>query len=127
MRSAARRDNGELASAALRTGGVDVPPAATPPAAGRASARSPEGFYGWRIVGASSAALVLTAPGQTAGVSALIDPMLADLSISRTGLSTAYLVGTLTGAATMPLVGRALDTYGIRRTMASSAPCSAPS
>lgn len=85
----------------------------------RSSARSPEGFYGWRIVAASSAAVVLTAPGQTAAVSAFVNPMLAELGLSRTVLSTAYLVGTLTGAAAMPLVGRALDTYGVRRTMAA--------
>ena len=38
--------------------------------------------------------------------------------MARTALSTAHLVGTLTGAAAMPLVGRALGTYGVRRTMA---------
>ncbi len=101
--------------------------AAQPPAPGpvnafgrprRMPARSPEGFYGWRIVAASSAAVVLTAPGQTAGVSAFVDPMLAELQLSRTALTTAYLIGTLTGAAAMPAVGRALDRYGVRRTMA---------
>jgi hypothetical protein len=84
----------------------------------RAVARSPEGFYGWRIVAASSLAIVLTAPGQTAGVSAFVDPMLDELALSRTALSTAYLIGTLTGAAAMPFVGRALDRYGVRLTMA---------
>lgn len=63
--------------------------------------------------------MALTAPGQTAAVSAFVDPMLAELGMSRTALSTAYLVGTLTGAAAMPLVGRALDTYGVRGTMAA--------
>lgn len=67
---------------------------------------------------ASSLAVVLTAPGQTAAVSVFIEPMLAGLELSRTALSTAYLVGTLTGAAAMPAVGRALDRYGVRRTMA---------
>jgi MFS family permease len=84
----------------------------------RGGGRSPEGFYGWHVVAASSAALVLTAPGQTAAVSAFVDPMLADLGMSRTALSSAYLVGTLTGALAMPLVGRALDVHGVRRTMA---------
>ncbi|MEX2290511.1 MAG: MFS transporter [Mycobacteriales bacterium] len=101
----------EAAGIALPVGG----PAAT---RRHRSARSPDGFYGWRIVAASSAAVVLTAPGQTAAVSAFIEPMLGDLGLSRTALSTAYLIGTLTGAAAMPAVGRALDRYGIRRTMA---------
>lgn len=83
-----------------------------------ARARSPEAFYGWRIVAASGAAVVLTAPGQTAAVSAFVDPMIAELDVSRSALATAYLVGTLTGAAAMPMVGRALDRYGVRRVMA---------
>jgi MFS family permease len=92
--------------------------AAVPAAVRRPGPRSPEGFYGWRIVAASSAAVVLTAPGQTAAVSAFIESMLGELGLSRMALSTAYLVGTLTGAAAMPAVGRALDRYGVRRTMA---------
>jgi hypothetical protein len=77
-----------------------------PAAVRRPGPRSPEGFYGWRIVAASSAAVVLTAPGQTAAVSAFIESMLGELGLSRMALSTAYLVGTLTGAAAMPAVGR---------------------
>ncbi|MCE6995503.1 MFS transporter [Saccharothrix sp. S26] len=44
-----------------------------------------------------------------------IDPVIADLGISRSAVSTAYLVGTLTGALAMPLVGRTLDRFGARR------------
>jgi MFS family permease len=61
---------------------------------------------------------MLTAPGQTAAVSAFIEPMLSELGLSRTALSGAYLIGTLTGAAAMPVVGTALDRFGVRRTMA---------
>jgi MFS family permease len=100
--------------AAPEAGGIAVPASTL---RGR-DARSPEGFYGWRIVAASSVAVVLTAPGQTAAVSAFIEPMLGELGLSRTALSTAYLIGTLTGAAAMPLIGRALDRFGVRRTMA---------
>ncbi|MGH3647467.1 MAG: MFS transporter [Micromonosporaceae bacterium] len=75
---------------------------------------------GWRpgsgwVMGAATAMLALTAPGQTAGVSTLIDPMIAELGVTRSLVSTAYLVGTLTGALALPLVGRALDWYGLRR------------
>lgn len=104
--------------AAAETAGANVPVGRPDDVRGRRPARSPDGFYGWRIVAASSAAVVLTAPGQTAAVSAFIEPMLGDLGLSRTALSTAYLVGTLTGAAAMPAVGRALDRFGVRRTMA---------
>ncbi|MBB1259365.1 MFS transporter [Streptomyces sp. OF8] len=61
--------------------------------------------------------MAMTAPGQTAGVSVLLDPMIEDLGIGRTQVSTAYLVGTLCGASAMPFVGRAVDRYGPRRVM----------
>jgi MFS family permease len=81
------------------------------------AATRPEGFYGWHIVAYAAIALAATAPGQTAAVSAFIDPMIRDLGVSREQISTAYLVGTLTGALAMPLVGRAIDRFGIRRSM----------
>ncbi len=80
-------------------------------------ARSPSGFYGWHVVAASAVALTMTAPGQTAAVSAFIDPMIGDLGVSRSAISAAYLVGTLTGAVALPFVGQALDRYGARRSM----------
>ncbi|WP_207782239.1 hypothetical protein [Phytoactinopolyspora limicola] len=83
------------------------------------TSRSPTGFYGWHIVVYSTLALAATGPGQTAGVSVFIDPLIADLGISRSAISTAYLIGTLAGAVAMPWIGRALDRYGIRRTMAT--------
>jgi MFS family permease len=58
-----------------------------------------------------------TAPGQTIGVSAFIDPMIEDLNISRSAISTAYLVGTLTGAAALPAIGRWIDRVGVRHSM----------
>jgi MFS family permease len=83
-----------------------------------AAARTPGGFYGWRIVGYGCLALAATGPGQTAGVSLFVDPLIRDLGISRSAVSTAYLIGTLTGALALPWIGRALDRYGVRRTMA---------
>lgn len=82
-----------------------------------AAAAAPGGFYGWRIVGLAALTLGLTAPGQTPGVSVFIDPMLAALDLSRSQLSTGYLVGTLTGAATMPWFGSLLDRRGLRWTV----------
>ncbi|MGP4030122.1 MFS transporter [Actinomadura sp. 3N407] len=58
--------------------------------------------------------LALTGPGQTAGLSVFTEPLIEDLDISRTRLSGAYLAATLTGAALLPLVGRALDRFGVR-------------
>lgn len=70
-----------------------------------------------RVVATGSLALAFTAPGQTAGLSVLIDPIIEELQVGRSAVSTAYLIGTLTGAFAMPAVGRAIDRYGPRRIM----------
>ncbi len=81
----------------------------------RPGARQPGGFYGWHVTGFAAVLLMATAPGQTAGVSAFIDPMIADLGVDRTTLSTAYLIGTLTGALVVPRIGGLIDKWGVRR------------
>jgi MFS family permease len=70
------------------------------------------------MVGWSALMVAATAPGQTAAVSVFIDPMISELGISRSAISTAYLIGTLTGALAMPFIGRMLDRFGVRRVMA---------
>jgi MFS family permease len=94
-----------------------VTPTLPPPADadGGAATRTP--FLGWRIAAYASIVVAMTAPGQTAGVSPFIDPVMAELGLSRSAVSTAYLIGTLTGAAAMPLVGRLVDRYGSRAAM----------
>ncbi|UOE21986.1 MFS transporter [Thermobifida halotolerans] len=62
--------------------------------------------------------LALSGPGQTAGISILIDHFIADLDISRSAVSTAYLVGTLSGALALPWLGRAVDRFGVRPVLA---------
>jgi hypothetical protein len=63
-------------------------------------------------------ALGMSGPGQTAGVSVFVDPMMTSLDLTRSQVSTAYLVGTLGGALAMPRVGRLIDDRGARLTMA---------
>ena len=82
----------------------------TPP---RATTR----FSGWRIVVVAAIALGMTGPGQTVGVSVFIDPMIDALGLSRTQVSSAYLLGTLGGALAMQRVGRLIDTRGTRFAM----------
>ncbi|MGI9597307.1 MAG: MFS transporter [Acidimicrobiales bacterium] len=79
-----------------------------------AGEREGGGFLGWRILAVAVATAILTGPGQTIGVSVFIDPMVAALGVSRSAVSTAYLIGTLTGASAMPLFGRFVDRRGIR-------------
>ena len=75
-------------------------------------------FSGWRIVVAAAVGLGMTGPGQTVGVSVFIDPMIETLALSRSQVSTAYLIGTLAGALALPTAGRFLDARGSRVTMA---------
>ncbi|WP_051196455.1 MFS transporter [Jonesia quinghaiensis] len=77
----------------------------------------PGGFYGWHMVVYASIALAATGPGQTVGVSLFIDPLIADLGVSRSSISTAYMLGTLAGAFALPWIGRGIDRFGIRRSM----------
>ena len=75
-------------------------------------------FYGWRIAVFAALGLALTAPGQTVGVSVFVDELIPALDLTRSEVSTAYLIGTLTGALAMPFVGRWIDRYGVRLVMA---------
>lgn len=72
---------------------------------------------GWAMAVVAALVMCATAPGQTAGVSVFIGPMVEDLGIPRAHISTAYLVGTLFGAAVLPLIGRWVDRVGVRRAM----------
>ena len=71
-------------------------------------------FYGWRIVGFATITAALTGPGQTVGVSVFIDHIIEDLALTRSQVSTAYLIGTMLGALTLPQVGRWIDRVGVR-------------
>jgi MFS family permease len=57
---------------------------------------------------------LLTAPGQSAGVSVFVDRFVDDLHLTRSGVSAAYLIGTLSGAMCLPLAGRLIDRHGVR-------------
>ncbi len=74
-------------------------------------------FRGWWIVLWCTIARALTAPGQTIGVSAFTDDLIDGLDVSRPAISTAYLIGTLTGAVALPAIGRWVDRVGIRHSM----------
>lgn len=71
-------------------------------------------FYGWFIVLAGTLGVMMTMPGQTTGVSIFIDHLIHDLGLTRSGVSTLYLLGTLGGSLVLPLVGRFVDRRGPR-------------
>ncbi|GAB3454161.1 MFS transporter [Streptomonospora sediminis] len=94
-------------------------PAGTNPATGDGgSARTARPAVAVALCGA---VLALSGPGQTAGMSVLIDHFIADLDVSRSAVSTAYLIGTLCGALALPWIGRAVDRFGVRPVLAAVA------
>ncbi len=74
-------------------------------------------FFGWRMVALAAVTGALTGPGQTIGVSVFIDHFIADLGITRSGVSMAYLIGTLGAALVLPMIGNRIDRVGVRRAM----------
>jgi MFS family permease len=72
--------------------------------------------YGWIILAAGAFGSFMTLPGQTAGVSVFLDPITAELGVSRTWASAAYAAGTLAGILPAPLIGRWIDRRGPRLT-----------
>ena len=71
-------------------------------------------YYGWWVVLAGTLGAMMTFPGQTAGVSVFLDPIIADLGLTRSGVSALYLGGTLIGSLTLPFSGRFIDRRGPR-------------
>lgn len=71
-------------------------------------------FYGWIILGAGILGTLASIPGQTVGVSVFTDFLLEVHDISRSGISLAYLVGTVGSALMLPVAGRAYDRFGAR-------------
>lgn len=69
----------------------------------------------WGVVTAGALISAATAPGQTAGLSPLTDPLIRELGITRTDISFSYLLGTLAGAIALPFIGRGIDRWGARR------------
>ncbi len=86
----------------------------TPPTA---PGKIPDPFRGPVIAAGCTVALVATAPGQTVVVSQFNDSFTSSLGLTATTLSTAYLIGTVTAAMPLTLVGSVADRFGPRRVM----------
>ncbi|MGB3613463.1 MAG: MFS transporter, partial [Elainellaceae cyanobacterium] len=71
-------------------------------------------FYGWVILGVTTLGVVMSIPGQTAGVSVFTDYLIAATGLSRFTLSIAYLIGTLTSGLLLPFGGLFIDRFGAR-------------
>ncbi len=71
-------------------------------------------FYGWFIIFIGAVGLLMSAPGQTIGVSTFTDSLIESLGISRNQLSLAYLFGTIISSFFLTRVGRMFDKHGAR-------------
>jgi MFS family permease len=71
-------------------------------------------YYGWVILVVSTIGLVMSAPGQTIGVSVFTEDLLEATGLSRVEFSNAYLVGTLASGLLLPYAGTLIDRLGVR-------------
>lgn len=78
-------------------------------------------FYGWYIIGLGTLGVLMSAPGQTIGVSAFTDYLLDALHLTRDQLSTAYMLGTISSSFLLTYAGRMYDKHGARLVAAISA------
>ncbi len=70
--------------------------------------------YSWVVLAAATVTMMMTLPGQTAGVSVFLDPIIEDMGLTRSTVSLLYTVGTLLGSLSLPFVGRFIDRRGPR-------------
>ena len=76
-------------------------------------AKSPV-FYGWIIVFWGTIGVIMSAPGQTTGISTFTDHLIDAFGLSRNQLSTAYLIGTIASSFFITGAGRLYDRIGSR-------------
>ena len=77
-------------------------------------------FYGWVILFAATIGVLVSAPGQTMGVSTFTDYLIDAIGINRNQISTAYMIGTIVSSFVLTWAGRQYDKYGARWTAMSA-------
>ena len=80
-------------------------------------------YYGWIIWIASALGILCTIPGQTIGIAAFTDSLITALSISRTELSLAYLIGTIISSFYLTWAGKWFDILGARIMISTASIC----
>ncbi|MCG8684029.1 MAG: MFS transporter, partial [Desulfobacterales bacterium] len=71
-------------------------------------------FYGWVIVVAATIGTIASVPGQTIGVGVFTDDLVLALTLSRTELTLAYMLGTIASSFLLPFAGALTDRWGTR-------------
>jgi MFS transporter, OFA family, oxalate/formate antiporter len=73
-------------------------------------------FYGYIIIFSGTIGVLMSAPGQTIGISVFTDFLIDALKIPRESLSLAYLIGTLSSSFLLTRAGKFFDRFGARLT-----------
>ena len=77
-------------------------------------------FYGWAVLAVSTLGQLMSIPGQTIGMAVFTDHFIDSFGLSRTQLSIAYLLGTISSALFLTRAGRLYDRLGARAIMVGS-------
>jgi MFS family permease len=73
-------------------------------------------YYGWIILIVGTVGVLMSIPGQTMGVSVFTDFLIESMEISRTGISTTYMIGTILSALLLGRAGIFYDRFGAKIT-----------
>jgi len=73
-------------------------------------------FYGYVIIFSGTIGVLMSAPGQTIGISVFTDFLIDALKIPRESLSLTYLIGTLSSSFLLTRAGTFFDRFGARVT-----------
>ncbi len=71
-------------------------------------------YYGWLLILFSTFGIIASIPGQTAGFAPFTDNLIDATGMSRSSLSLAYLIGTVSSGFLLPKMGEYLDQMGPR-------------
>jgi OFA family oxalate/formate antiporter-like MFS transporter len=93
----------------LPPGGIVLEQAS--PASGR------QWFYGWLMLPLATLLMIATSPGQTFGIAYFNACFLDEFGLSKTSLSTVYLLATLLASLGITYVGSLIDRFGLRRSV----------
>ena len=80
-------------------------------------------FYGWVVWVFSTLGCLMSIPGQTMGMAVFTDPLIEVTGLSRTELSMAYLIGTVTSSLFLTKAGQWYDRYGGRLMITVASVC----
>ena len=72
-------------------------------------------FYGWTMLGVAGLAIFASGPGQSHTFSVFVEPIGADLGLSKAAIAVSYGLATLAAAFALPQMGRLVDRHGPRR------------